>query len=133
MPILVATETPGGSRQVITVDAHTLYADTTAANGGGTAPNPHDIFDAALASCKALTATLYARMKGMKLDRVVAEIQRDDTQEKQGTYVLDVRLRFEGDLTDAERQRLHDIAARCPIHKLMTTSTIEVRQTLSEE
>ena len=130
MPIHVATETPGGSRQVISVDAHTLYGDATAASGGGTAPNPHDLFDAALATCKAITATLYARHKGMKLDRVVAEIARDDAKEREGTYVLDVRLQFEGDLTEAERQRLHEVAARCPIHKLMTASTIDVRQTL---
>jgi putative redox protein len=130
MPIHVATEIPGGSRQIVTVDAHTLSVDASAAAGGGTAPSPHDLFDASLASCKAITATLYARHKGLKLERVVVEIQRDDTNEKQGTYALDVRIRFEGDLTEADQQRLHEVAARCPVHKLMTSTTIEVRQSL---
>lgn len=133
MPICVHSEAPASTRQVITIDAHTLHVDATAASGGGTAPDPHDLFDAALASCKAVTATLYARHKGLKLERVVVEVERDDSKEKQGTYVLDVRLRFDGELTEAEQQRLHEIAARCPIHKLMTTTTVEVHQKLLEK
>jgi putative redox protein len=128
MSIRVHSEAPASTRQVITVDAHTLHVDASAASGGGTAPDPHDLFDAALASCKAVTATLYARHKGLKLERVVVEVARDASKEKEGTYLLDVRLRFEGDLTEAEQQRLHEVVARCPIHKLMTTTTVEVHQ-----
>jgi putative redox protein len=130
MSIHVETEAKGGTRQTITVDAHTLHADTVGSNGGGTAPNPHDLLDAALGSCKAITATLYARLKGMKLERVIVEVRRDDSKEREGTYKLDVEIAFEGDLTDAERQRLHEIAGRCPIHKLLTSSTVELAQTL---
>src|SRR5262245_29446576 len=125
--IHVHSEAPASTRQVLTVDAHTLHVDASAASGGGTAPSPHDLFDAALASCKAVTVTLYARHKGWKLERVVAEVQRDDSQEKQGNYALDVRLRFEGELTEEQQQRLHDVAAKCPVHRLMTTSTVEIR------
>jgi putative redox protein len=128
MSVHVATEAPGGTRQIVTIDAHTLHADTTTATGGGTAPNPHDLFDTALATCKAITVALYARHKGIALDRIVVEIARDDAREKEGTYVLDVRLAFEGNLGEAEQKRLHEVAARCPVHKLMTTSTVEIRQ-----
>lgn len=130
MPVHVETEAKGGTRQRIVVDAHTLHADTVQSNGGGTAPNPHDLFDASLGACKAITATMYARLKGMKLERVIVDVQRDDSKEKEGTYKLDVALSFEGELTDAEKQRLHEIAGRCPIHKLMATSTVEVHSSL---
>lgn len=133
MSVQLATEVPGGTRQLITIDAHTLLSDATAASGGGTAPDPHDLFDASLASCKAITAILYARVKGMKLERVLATVTRDASKEREGLYVLDVQMQFEGELTEAERKRLHDVAGRCPVHKLMTTTTVEIRQTLVGE
>ncbi len=129
MTIRSQTESPPTFRQVVSIDAHTLHADVAPAVGGtNSAPGPHDYFDAALATCKALTASVYAKSHAIALDRVIVEIDRDDTQERQGTYVLTVRLRFEGALTDAEQQKLHDVVSRCPIHKLMTTTTVEIRQ-----
>jgi putative redox protein len=129
MPIRSITEKPPAFRQLVTVNAHTLHADMSAASGGAdSAPESHDYFDVALATCKALTACVYAKSHGIALERVSVEVERDDTQERQGTYTLSVRLGFEGALTDSERQKLHDVLTRCPIHKLMTTATIEIRQ-----
>lgn len=129
MTVSSRTEQPPSFRQVVTIDAHTLHADVGEALGGASsAPGPHDYFDAALATCKALTATYYAKQRGIALDRVAVEVTRDDSQERQGTYVLTVRLRFEGGLSDADRHKLHDVVARCPVHKLMTTTTVEIRQ-----
>ena len=129
MPIICETESVGAFRQVLSIDAHTLHADVAAALGGDdSAPGPHEYFDAALATCKALTACVAAKQRGFALDRVHVEVTRDATLERQGTYKLSVRLRFEGGLSDAEQQKLHDLVARCPIHKLMTTSTVEIEQ-----
>ena len=127
MAVDCQTEQPGAFRQVIRVDAHTLHADVGPALGGAnSAPGPHDYFDSALAACKALTATWYAKSHGIALDRVEVHIERDDSRERQGTYVLRVKLAFFGALSDGEKQKLHDIAARCPVHKLMTTTKVEI-------
>ena len=127
MSVDCRTEKPGAFRQVITIDAHTLHADVGAAlGGGGSAPGPHDYFDASLAACKALTATWYAKKSGIALDRVEARVERDDSRERQGTYVLRVALAYFGALTDADRAKLHDVVSRCPVHKLMTTATVEI-------
>jgi putative redox protein len=129
MTITSQTESPGAFRQLVSIDAHTLHADVSSAIGGGdTAPSPHDYFDASLATCKALTACVVAKQRGIALERVAIEIERDASQERKGTYVLTVKLAFEGGLSEAEKQFLHDIVARCPIHKLMATSTVEIRQ-----
>lgn len=132
MTIESRTEIIGSPRQVLRIDAHTLYADLSAASGGGSAPDPHDYFDAALAACKALTATVYAKTRGIALDRVIAEITRDNFREKQGTYVLLVKLTFEGALSDEEKRKLNEVTAHCPIHKLMTKATVEVRDSRLE-
>ncbi|MDB5888910.1 MAG: hypothetical protein JWM03_1782, partial [Rhodocyclales bacterium] len=43
-------------RQRVEVGGFTLYADAAVSSGGsGSAPGPHDFFDASLAACKALT------------------------------------------------------------------------------
>jgi putative redox protein len=127
MTIECRTETPGEARQVITIDAHTLFVDMSrAAGGGGSAPGAHDLFDASLAACKALTAVVYARARNMSLDRVIVKVNRDDTEERQGRYVLTVSIDFEGGLTDEERTKLHGVLDRCPVHKLMTKTTVEI-------
>lgn len=128
MSIDSRTENVGKYRQVLQIDARTLHADVSVAAGGeDSAPDPHDYFDASLATCKALTAAMYAKLHKYALDRVIVHIERDGSAERQGTYVLKVKVGFEGALTEAEKQRLHDIVTRCPIHKLMTTTTIDIQ------
>jgi putative redox protein len=129
MTVRSQTETSGKMRQVVSVDAHTLYADVGVDSGGeDSAPGPHDLFDASLATCKALTACIYAKRKGFLLDRVEVEVTRDDTEERKGTYKLGVQLRFFGGLSDGDRQQIWDAVMRCPIHKLMTTTEVVIEQ-----
>jgi putative redox protein len=121
------TETAGAFRQILHVAGHTLHADiTVAAGGGGSAPGPHEYFDASLAACKALTAAVYAKSRNIALERVEVHVTRDDSKEREGTYKLSVKVAFHGGLSDAEKQKLHEVIQRCPIHKLMTSSTVEI-------
>jgi putative redox protein len=119
------TETPNEYPQVLHVRTHTFRADLIDGSTDS-APGPHDYFDAALAACKTLTATWYAKQKGIPLERVESHVERDATKEREGTYVLKVRLAFIGPLTDDQRKKLHDVVARCPIHKLMTTTDVVI-------
>ena len=121
------TERANAFPQVLRVRAHTLHADVGASLGStDAAPGPHDYFDAALAACKTLTATWYAKKNGIPLERVESHVERDDVQERQGVYVLKVRLAFHGPLTEEQRTTLYAAVARCPIHKLMTTTDVRI-------
>ncbi len=127
MSVDCRTEVSGGFRQVVQVDAHTLHADVSTATGGqDSAPGPHEYFDVSLATCKALTATWYAKKNAIPLERVEVHVERDASREREGTYVLRVALAFFGGLSDAQKQKLHDVVSRCPVHKLMTTTTVEI-------
>ncbi len=121
------TERPNEFPQVLRVRTHTLHADL-GGSGGGTdsAPGPHDYFDAALASCKTLTATWYAKRNGIPLERVESHVEHDDSEERKGVYVLKVKVAFHGPLTAEQRAKLHDVVSRCPIHKLMTTTDVRI-------
>ncbi len=119
-------------RQRIEVGGFTLSVDAPVGVGGsGSAPGPHELFDASLAACKTLTVTLYARRKGWPLDHVDVALTRDASTESEGTYRLDVALTLHGALDDTMRAQLLSAAERCPIHKLMTTTTVLINTHLA--
>lgn len=132
MILHLETEANGALRQRIELGAHQLFADVDSTLGGqDSAPDPHGLFDASLAACKAITVMMYAKQRQIKLDRISLQISRDSSQERAGHYHLSVMISLIGDLTEAERQKLLLIADKCPIHKLMTQATIAVSTVLA--
>lgn len=132
MTITVRRDTAYPMRHIVQVRAHELIADGTIEEGGDDAgPSAHDLYDAALGTCKALTVVWYARRKGIPLEGLEVTVDRDDSQERQGIYKLDTTLRLSGPLSEAQRAELLAVAGKCPVHKLMTSSTTEVTTTLA--
>ncbi|MDF3196139.1 OsmC family protein [Pseudomonas sp. 1928-m] len=130
---MISISNDKGLLQRISIGPHTLHSDVSVELGGaGSAPEPHDLFDAALGACKALTLALYAKQRGLPLEGLDVKLNRDDSQERQGIYRLDVELTLHGALDDAQRQQLLRVADKCPIHKLMTSSEVQVNTQLSE-
>ena len=127
-PIEVISERNHIYRQCVELDGFDdLFVDVPEAFGGeGTAPDPHDYFDLSLGACKAITAQMYARRKEWPLKRVSVTVNRDDSDERHGTYRLEVLMTFHGIDDPAQRARLEEISHKCPIHRLMTSSTVEV-------
>ncbi len=122
-----ATLDAGAYPQALRTRSHVFRADVGHEAGStDSAPSPHDYFDAALASCKALTAMWYAKRHDVPLERVATRVERDDRAERQGQYRLRVHLDFQGPLTDAQREALTRAVAACPIHKLMTRADITI-------
>ena len=112
---------------MVMVRQHALVADVSAEEGGEDAgPSPHDLYDAALASCKALTVMWYARKKGIPVDDIKTVIQRDASQERAGIYRLDTTLQISGAFSDAQLHELASVAQKCPVHKLMASVTTEI-------
>jgi len=121
------TEVPNSFPQVIRVRKHVFRTDVSESAGStDSAPGAHDYFDAALAACKTLTVTWYARKNQIPLEKVEVDIERDDAEERKGKYVLKVRLAFHGPLSSEQRTRLYNAVSACPIHKLMTTTEVVI-------
>ena len=117
----------GAWPQELRTRSHVFRADVGHEDGSvDSAPSPHDYFDSALASCKALTVIWYAKRRGIPLERVATRVERDDHAEREGRYRLRVHLDFQGPLTDEQRAMLRRAADNCPIHKLMTRVEITV-------
>ena len=92
--------------------------------------SPHDLYDAALGACTAMTVLWYAKRKSIPVQDIKVSVDRDATQERSGSYRLSVVIALTGDLSTDQRQELLRIAEKCPIHKLMTDVTTEIATTL---
>ena len=65
-----------------------------------------------------LTVRLYAERKGWAVDRIETRLARDPGEGKINS--IEMELLVGGDLSDEQRQRLAEIATRCPVHRSLT-------------
>jgi len=113
--------------QVVRIRDTAFVTDVSVAEGGDDAgPSPHDLYDASLGACKALTVMWYATRKAIPVEDIAVEVERDSSQERAGTYGLATTLRVRGPLSDAQLKELLAVAEKCPLHKLMTTVTTTI-------
>ena len=106
---------------------HRLSADEGPKLGGkDTGPNPYDLLCAALGACTAITLRMYAERKAWPLRAVDVDV-RFTGQGKEGAIAR--VLRFEGELDEAQRARLADIAERTPV-TLTLKQGLEITTTL---
>ena len=97
-------------------DLHFLSDAEVSKGGSGTGPSPHEYLGAALAACTSMTLKMYASRKAMSLENaiVIVDIERMDDVEK---FMRDIQLI--GNLSAEEKERLMEIANKCPIHKAL--------------
>ncbi|GHC51419.1 bifunctional alpha/beta hydrolase/OsmC family protein [Ulvibacter litoralis] len=113
---------------------HFLIADEPESVGGNDfGPSPYDFLSAGLAACTVMTLKLYAERKKWDLQEVFAYItyskkHSDDLEidvEKPTRFDhLSKRLKFVGDLDDAQKQKLKEIASKCPVHRTLQSEII---------
>jgi putative redox protein len=125
-------ETRNGKLQnMVTVGPHQMLADEPVAVGGAdSGPGPYDLLLAALGACKSMTMRLYADRKSFPLERATvtlrhSKIHAEDCAEcetKQGMLdQIDVGIGLEGPLDAEQRQKIIEIADKCPVHRTLTS------------
>ena len=123
-------ETGAGTfQQEISVGPHRLLADEPVAAGGDdSGPSPYDLLCAALGACTAMTLRLYAKAKGLPLERVGVELRHakihaedcSECETREGRVDRIERvIELEGPLDAAARAKLLEIADRCPVHRTL--------------
>ena len=136
IPHIVVRGGADSFKQEINAGKHRLVADEPVSAGGGDAgPDPYDYLLAALGVCTSMTVGLYARRKQIPLENIIvslwhSRIHAKDCQEcetKEGMVDrIDVEVELTGALSAEHHAALMDIAARCPVHRTLT-SEINIR------
>lgn len=124
--IIVERIAPDGTAHRISIRDHELIADMMAPDGSDQGPDPHDLYDAALGACKAMTVLWYAKRNDIPLEDIHVGVIRDASEERKGVYKLTTRIAIDGPMTDEQREKLFAVADKCPIHKLMAEARTEI-------
>ncbi len=114
----------------IVANGHKLIADEPLSVGGANlGPSPYDLVGAGLAACTAMTLRMYADRKKWPLDEIAVDVHHsrvhvDDCNcETEQSGMIDLMERelylVGGQLTDEQRERLLEIADKCPVHRTL--------------
>lgn len=107
-------------KTTLVANQQTFIADEPIDLGGtDLGPTPKDFLAAALASCTAITVRMYANRKEWLLDDVLVDVTID-TESKPGTTIFRKKIELIGDLDEKTRERLLQIAEKCPVNKILT-------------
>jgi putative redox protein len=127
--VVVREVEPSRFAQDIAVGAHALRADEPRSLGGDdTGPTPYGLLLAALGACTAMTVRLYARRKQWPLEGVEVRLRHDKIHaadcaecETQAAKIdrIEKGIVLQGELSDEQRERLLEIADRCPVHRTL--------------
>jgi putative redox protein len=112
-----ASSIPGTLRQDVLVDGrfHLATDEPPALGGDDSAPAPHELLPAALASCVSTTLLVYARTKGWELGRVEVDVEYEQRPPRR----CEIAIRVERPLTGEQRARLEQVAASCPVRRAL--------------
>lgn len=109
---------------------HHLLADEPAEVGGDNlGPTPYDLLMASLGACTAMTLKMYAIRKGWALEEITVFLNHEKVHQKDSLAVESAKetkisrftrvLNIKGDLNEEMKEKLLEIANKCPVHKTL--------------
>ena len=127
--VVTVTERDKVFTQDVTAGKHRFVADEPKSVGGADlGVTPYDLLLAALGTCTSMTLRMYAKRKELNVNTIEVKLEHSrihatdcDGCEEQPGKVDQIRrsIRIEGDLTEAQRNRMLEIADMCPVHRTL--------------
>ena len=127
---VVVQETRAGKfQQTVSIGPHRMLADEPVAAGGNdSGPGPYDFLLAGLGACTSMTMRLYADRKALPLDRITVTLKHNKIyaadcagcETKDGMLdQIERIIAIDGALDAGQRQKLMEIADKCPVHRTL--------------
>lgn len=145
--VLVSETGQGKFQNAIRAGKHYLLADEPVKVGGlDTGPGPYDYLAASLGACTAMTMRMYADFKKHKIGRISVEVNHgkiyakdchecsESMIEKGGKVDRFERIiTIDGEIDDAMREKLLEIADKCPVHKTLEKGAAVATQVIESK
>ena len=110
---------PGKWQTEFTNGEHTATLDTTTDKGGENCGfRPHELLEAALATCMNMTLRMAAEKHGIPLTGVSVTVSLNRKEPE--APVFEHSVQFGGALTEAQKARLLSAAERCPVRNTLS-------------
>ena len=136
---VIVKGTAAGFAQKVEIGSHHLDADEPVSVGGtDTGASPYDLLLAALGTCTSMTIGLYARKRRWPLENITVSLRHskihaidcEECETKEGKIDrIELDIQLTGSLTEEQRAKLMEIAAKCPVHQTLT-SEINIKSRL---
>jgi len=131
-PRVTVTSTGTPWRVDISDGVHQWHGDEPKSLGGqDSAPTPQQLLCSALGVCTSITVQMYAARKQWPLTGIEVTVTMNPRgKPADGATELERRIRLDGTLDAQQRERLLDIANKCPTHKILS-GTIRIDSELT--
>lgn len=122
--VIVRENGQGRYQQDVIAGEHHLLADEPVSMGGGDAgPAPFDFLMAGLGACTSMTLRMYAERKELPLRNVQVELSHHKVDiDGVARDCIQRKITLDGELSAEQRQRLLEIANKCPVHRALAQS-----------
>jgi putative redox protein len=136
--IEVVVSNESGLAQEIRSGRHVWYSDEPQPFGTDNGPSPYELLLSSLGACTSMTLRLYAARKQWDLQKVTVRLKHSrvhpedcmDCETKPSLLDrIERDIEIGGNLDAAQKDRLLEIAERCPVHRTLQ-SKIDIQTRL---
>lgn len=115
-------------REVSSDDHHWLSDEPKSYGGDNLGPDPYEQLLSSLGTCTSMTLRMYCNHKGWKVDNIEVKLNhsrdhaedcKEPNQSNCKVEIIRKEIVIEGDLDEKQKERLIQVADRCPVHKTL--------------
>lgn len=126
----------GFTTEVISGDHYLLADEPEDVGGNDMGPSPYQLLNSALGTCTAMTLKLYADRKKWDLKKVTVHLAHEKQHLEDSSHpdsksskadLFFTKLEVEGELDSDQRERLLEIAEKCPVHRTLTETEVKIK------
>jgi len=125
-PVIVKERLGGIYTQDVMTTRHHLYADEPTSYGSADlGPSPYELLCASLGACTSMTLRMYVERKKWSVENIAVKVIHKKLQfsELPPKDVFTREITITGDVDEAQRARMIQIANKCPVHKTLEASS----------